>query len=159
MFKHYEDASLSYTGINRHSNEKVGLYDTVLSREDYDELAKQQKATETAPPADDRDIPDYDYFAGDADRTEVEKAQKPINKPIAVSAKKSSAKIPLKSGSTESKIGDVNLKLGSAVYHKKFGKGEVVQLTKTRAVVRFSEGEKIFIIPDAIKQGFVKVMK
>ena len=159
MFKHYEDASLSYTGINRHGNEKVGLYDTVLSREDYDELAKQQKATETAPPADDRDIPDYDYFAGDADRTEVEKTQKPINEPIAVSAKKSSAKIPLKSGSTESKIGDVNLELGSAVYHKKFGKGEVVQLTKTRAVVRFSEGEKIFIIPDAIKQGFVKVMK
>jgi len=34
-FKRYEDASLSYMGINRHeSEEDIGLYDTVLSRED-----------------------------------------------------------------------------------------------------------------------------
>ena len=34
-FKRYEDASLSYTGINKHSGEEVGLYDTVLSPKDY----------------------------------------------------------------------------------------------------------------------------
>ena len=34
-FKRYEDASLSYTGINKHEGEDVGLYDTVLSRNDY----------------------------------------------------------------------------------------------------------------------------
>jgi hypothetical protein len=34
-FKRYEDSSLIYTGINRHEGEKVGLYDTVLSSEDY----------------------------------------------------------------------------------------------------------------------------
>ncbi|MFA7074944.1 MAG: hypothetical protein WC234_07160, partial [Endomicrobiaceae bacterium] len=34
-FKRYEDASLSYTGINKHSDEDIGLYDTVLSAEDY----------------------------------------------------------------------------------------------------------------------------
>ncbi len=37
-FKRYEDASLSYTGINRHAGEKVGLYDTVLSAEEYAEM-------------------------------------------------------------------------------------------------------------------------
>jgi hypothetical protein len=37
-FKRYEDASLSYTGINRHACEKVGLYDTVLSAEEYTEM-------------------------------------------------------------------------------------------------------------------------
>jgi hypothetical protein len=31
-FKRYEDASLSYTGINKHEGEDVGLYDTVLPR-------------------------------------------------------------------------------------------------------------------------------
>jgi hypothetical protein len=31
-FKRYEDASLSYTGINKHESEDVGLYDTVLPR-------------------------------------------------------------------------------------------------------------------------------
>jgi hypothetical protein len=34
-FKRYEDASLSYTGINKHEGEDIGLYDTVLSRKDY----------------------------------------------------------------------------------------------------------------------------
>lgn len=34
-FKRYEDASLSYAGINRHEGEEVGLYDTVLSPIDY----------------------------------------------------------------------------------------------------------------------------
>lgn len=35
-FKRYEDASLIYTGINRHENESVGLYETVISAEEYD---------------------------------------------------------------------------------------------------------------------------
>jgi hypothetical protein len=34
-FKRYEDASLQYIGINRHEKEDVGLYDTVLSSDDY----------------------------------------------------------------------------------------------------------------------------
>jgi hypothetical protein len=34
-FKRYEDASLSYTGINRHEGEEIGLYDTVISTDDY----------------------------------------------------------------------------------------------------------------------------
>jgi hypothetical protein len=34
-FKRYEDASLVYTGINKHEGEGIGLYDTVLNSEDY----------------------------------------------------------------------------------------------------------------------------
>lgn len=34
-FKRYEDASLVYTGINKHAGEDIGLYDTVLTRMDY----------------------------------------------------------------------------------------------------------------------------
>ena len=33
-FKRYEDASLSYTGIDKHEGEDIGLYDTVLTRQD-----------------------------------------------------------------------------------------------------------------------------
>jgi hypothetical protein len=33
-FKRYEDASLNYTGINKHFGEDIGLYDTVLSASD-----------------------------------------------------------------------------------------------------------------------------
>lgn len=37
-FKRYEDASLEYVGINRHEGVSVGLFDTVLSREDYESV-------------------------------------------------------------------------------------------------------------------------
>lgn len=36
-FKRYEDASLEYTGINKHRGQDVGLFDTVLSRKDYED--------------------------------------------------------------------------------------------------------------------------
>ncbi len=39
-FKRYEDASLSYTGINKHSEDDVGLYDTVLTEKEYKETFK-----------------------------------------------------------------------------------------------------------------------
>ena len=45
-FKRYEDASLSYTGINRHEEKSVGLYSTVLSRKDYEAMAGQLSASE-----------------------------------------------------------------------------------------------------------------
>jgi hypothetical protein len=34
-FKRYEDASLEYTGISKHEQADVGLYDTVLNATDY----------------------------------------------------------------------------------------------------------------------------
>jgi hypothetical protein len=34
-FKRYEDASLEYIGINKHKDDDVGLYDTVISSDDY----------------------------------------------------------------------------------------------------------------------------
>ena len=33
-FKRYEDSSLSYTGINKHEAEDIGLFDTVVTRKD-----------------------------------------------------------------------------------------------------------------------------
>ena len=41
-FKRYEDASLEYIGINKHEGEEVGLYDTVLSSNDYIELVENE---------------------------------------------------------------------------------------------------------------------
>ncbi len=35
-FKRYEDPSLVYMGINKHEGEDIGLYDTVLRREEYE---------------------------------------------------------------------------------------------------------------------------
>ena len=35
-FKRYEDASLIYIGINKHEEQNIGLYDTVISPKDYE---------------------------------------------------------------------------------------------------------------------------
>jgi hypothetical protein len=35
-FKRYEDASLVYTGIDKHEGEDVGLYDTRLKKSEYE---------------------------------------------------------------------------------------------------------------------------
>jgi len=40
-FKRYEDASLIYIGINKHEGEEIGLYDTVLSPDDYQEIFEE----------------------------------------------------------------------------------------------------------------------
>lgn len=37
-FKRYEDASLQYTGINRHEGEDIGLFDTVISAREYNQV-------------------------------------------------------------------------------------------------------------------------
>ena len=40
-FRRYEDSSLVYTGIDKHIDEKVGLYSTVLSRKEYETIVNQ----------------------------------------------------------------------------------------------------------------------
>ena len=37
-FKRYEDASLSYSGLTRHDPNDVGLFDTVISSEEFQEM-------------------------------------------------------------------------------------------------------------------------
>lgn len=47
--------------------------------------------------------------------------------------------------------------VGSKLTHKKFGEGTVVELKKGMVTVRFAEGEKKFVFPQAIKQGFLSI--
>jgi hypothetical protein len=43
-FKRYEDASLRYTGINKHEGEDIGLYDTVISSKEYRQTFEDSSA-------------------------------------------------------------------------------------------------------------------
>ena len=61
-FKRYEDASLIYTGIDKHTGENVGLYSTVISRADYDAMAGQLAASMTADAPRDDDLPERPVF-------------------------------------------------------------------------------------------------
>jgi hypothetical protein len=44
-FRRYEDPSLEYIGINKHEGEKIGLYDTVVRSEDYQETFENMERT------------------------------------------------------------------------------------------------------------------
>jgi hypothetical protein len=48
-FKRYEDASLVYIGVNKHKDEDVGLFDTVLSSEDYHAIFENMRDLRNAP--------------------------------------------------------------------------------------------------------------
>lgn len=45
-FKRYEDASLEYVGISKHEDQAVGLFDTVLSAEDYQQILENESLTQ-----------------------------------------------------------------------------------------------------------------
>ena len=86
-FKRYEDASLEYTGINRHEGEKVGGWDTVISKEDYEAMANQQLFSMDSPVSTIGEIPAAQNFENiDADsvdaNTKEEKEKTTENKSV-----------------------------------------------------------------------------
>lgn len=86
-FKRYEDASLEYTGINRHEGEKVGGWDTVISKADYEAMASQQLFSMDSPVSTIGEIPAAQNFENiDVDRvdanTKEEKEKTTENNPV-----------------------------------------------------------------------------
>lgn len=75
-FRRYEDASLSYTGINKHAGEKVGLYNTAITEEEYKILGGQLLESMKADAINPADIADAAYFNisenNDDDESEAE---------------------------------------------------------------------------------------
>lgn len=80
-FKRYEDASLSYTGINRHDDEDRGGWDTVLSDADYNKMFTLQQASMEAPAPAPDDLPAKPYFTPDEDEPKPAPAKKPAPQP------------------------------------------------------------------------------
>jgi hypothetical protein len=67
-FKRYEDSSLEYTGLpSRHAGEAVGLFDTVLSAEEYRNLYSSQQSSLSGLGYDNSDMPNVSPVAAYAD--------------------------------------------------------------------------------------------
>ena len=65
--------------------------------------------------------------------------------------------VPAKPQQPEKPKVDVSgVAVGSAVAHAKFGIGKVIELSRGYVTVRFEQGEKRFIFPDAFESGFLK---
>ena len=157
-FKRYEDSSLSYTGLDKHENEDVGGWDTVVKRKEYELLFYNQQSTMNAPEIDEADVPEVD------EEPEPQKAPAPARtlptKPDFVTAAfgVKSPVVPAKPQQPEKPKVDVSgVAVGSAVAHAKFGIGEVIELSSGYVTVRFEQGEKRFLFPNAFESGFLKV--
>lgn len=176
-FKRYEDASLSYTGIDKHAGEKVGLYSTVLSREDYDAMTGllSSSMVAEAPKAD--DIPDKSYFVNtgnDSDddeddevpikETPKEEIKRPVSATPIVSRSAAPTYRPAYTPPTPAasvkkelpKIDVSEIKVASSVTHKAFGEGTVKEIAGGLIVVSFNGESKKFQFPGAFQQGFLK---
>lgn len=155
-FKRYEDASLTYTGINRHAADEVGGWDTTIRKAQYEKLFYNQQSSMLSE--------DYDSYSkdeasisGSSIIIEPEQTEPMKTEP---SSAPSSETVP-QQGQTETDVRILldRLQAGSTVTHKKFGKGEVVKFNSNEKYlyVRFIVGEKKFIFPDAFLMGFLEI--
>lgn len=139
-FKRYEDASLSYTGIDKHKGEAIGGYDSTITAQEHRRL----------------------YFYNEPPRVEVE-IKNPFESVVSAYEEKP-AKVKDKPVEQVAIVKDeptskdyLHLKEGDSVNHKTFGIGRITKLDPKHIRVRFSMGEKLFIFPDAFIKGFLKV--
>lgn len=155
-FKRYEDASLTYTGINRHAADEVGGWDTTIRKAQYEKLFYNQQSSMLSE--------DYDSYSKDEASISgssiiIEPKQTEPMKTEPSSAP-SSETVP-QQGQTETDVRILldRLQTGSTVIHKKFGKGEVVKFNSNEKYlyVRFIVGEKKFIFPDTFLMGFLEI--
>ena len=141
-FKRYEDSSLTYTGINTHKEDKsIGLFDTVLSPEEYESLYKDQQLSMSGAKA---TKPSF---------VKVEKIEKEIIK-----------ETPRQQAVKEPKViseEDYNITVGDFVVHKAFGKGKVTSIEGDIIKVKFDgySGVKMFEYPGAFIRGFLSIYR
>ena len=178
-FKRYEDASLIYTGIDKHTGENVGLYSTVISRADYDAMAGQLFSSMQIDMTGDDDLPEIPTF------TNITGYPNEEDDPLmaAETITTYGAKRPSIIQKTESFIGNTyrpsyvpptsatttsvkkplidvdtsKIQTDTIVTHKAFGSGRVKGIDGSVIVVSFDGAEKIFQFPGAFEQGFLKL--
>lgn len=143
-FKRYEDASLSYTGLDKHDGDDVGGWDTVLKRKEYEQLFYKQQETMML------EIKDNLYVDDTLKNT--------TSKVIEFSKKKNSAQIVLTKNVAEPHARYMSIKVGDEVSHKIFGEGTVIKIPQNRKYiyVKFGKVEKQFVLESAFKGGFLK---
>ena len=167
-FKRYEDASLTYTGLNKHADDEVGGWDTTIRKTEYEKLFYNQQASMS-----DIDSAVYSKVVEpaaprsetqkQANREEFARVREYNTQPIATPR----AAEPVVSSQTAKRtvsqaVQMLRAKLealteGNTVLHAKFGRGIVVSKTDKFIHVKFTLGEKKFVFPDAFLQGFLEV--
>ncbi len=165
-FKRYEDASLVYTGVDKHEGEEVGGWDTSLRREEYEKLFFNQQASMATPTYGTYIVEDNDKEGSELQDNKVgynkvstPVATQPAKKPV-VSGYMPYEKKPLQKTKSEAEKLFENVGEGTIVTHKKFGVGKITKIDRKAqyVFVTFNEGgEKKFLFPGAFTSGFLSL--
>ncbi len=168
-FKRYEDSSLSYTGIDKHCGKDIGGWDTVIKREEYEKLFYNQQSTMEAPTTIYEIASDVAAVPKVYEKKEYNAPPKSIAKPTTpkytppITAQygiKSSINIaPVKKQKDKPKIDLSGIVIGATMVHTRFGEGKITNVNGAKNYIRvkFIDGEKTFVIPYSIEQGFLKL--
>ena len=165
-FKRYEDASLSYTGINRHEGENRGGWDTVITDADYNKMFALQQASMEAPAPAVNDLPEnpVSSFMEAAKPLSEKKPTAVAKEPIPYKNPERLAESVVASKQVEpvtpapKKEVDLSLvKVGCRLRHKAFGMGVVNRIDHGVIVVAFGNAEKKFPFPGALLEGFLSL--
>lgn len=168
-FKRYEDSSLSYTGINKHENEDIGGWDTVIKRKEYEQLFYNQQATMSADNldevTDDDDAIDITVETNQLSDFQTKDKAQIKESDLVTSSYGISQSINSKTSKpmTIQKSENFNLpdiKVGDTVQHKLFGTGTVSKIDKAQKYiyVRFDKGEKMFVFDYVFKNGLLTLV-
>lgn len=168
-FKRYEDASLVYTGLeSKHEKENVGLFDTVLTPEEYQALYASQQSTMKDLGYDNSELPKTAPIAaqnGDEEPPVMKKAADPD--PLAVKIAPPPSRSPSRPMNNEAAtvtkpttptFDPSDVTVGIRVSHKAFGNGTVTAMDSEYVTVDFEGMKKRFQFPAAFKQGFLKII-
>lgn len=144
-FKRYEDASLTYTGIDKHADDEVGGWDTTIRKAQYEKLFYNQQSS--------MDEVNWGPYLRVAEPIETTVRPKPAKPTVVVPRPQE----PQTRHGLETQLESIGV--DSTVVHKKFGKGTIVKINKNEKFihVKFTVGEKKFIFPDAFLMGFLAV--
>lgn len=156
-FKRYEDASLSYTGIDRHAGEQIGLYSTVVSKEDYDTMAgllsESMKAEQSnyTPTKSEKKVTTVTHSTSDV-KAVAERNLTPTYRPAFVPPK-----VQTQTNPKAVEVDTSNIAVGTKVKHKAFGTGVITDKGQAYIFVKF-DGQSVskkFQFPGAFTQGFL----
>ena len=164
-FKRYEDASLSYTGIDRHEGENRGGWDTVISDADYNSMFALQQTSMEAPIPSADDLPkkpflDFAEAVRDMDQPKKEKqvAEKPAVYGQPLEKPRCTPPVPKPAEPAPHTQVDLScVVVGGQLRHKAFGMGTVKEIRGGLIIVLFGGTEKKFQFPGALLQGFLSL--
>lgn len=147
-FKRYEDSSLEYTGINRHvADENIGLFSTVISKDEYREMATAQNASMQENPFKKKII-----------------VEQPVQRSL-TSKKIYTIPETLEQDNVSEETDNLTFKeidlskfrIGTVVRHTTFGKGKVTGIKTGKIMVSFAATNKTLSFPMVIEKGLVTV--